>query len=91
MIRRWRATAKALGVAVLAWQVGDALNGGIVHFFLVVGVVVGLFLVVSAAWPGDRASAVIGCAPGSRRRRACSTPPQPAGWSRAATATRGPS
>jgi hypothetical protein len=59
MIRRWRATAMALGVAVLAWQVGNALNGRLVHFFPVIDVVVGLFLVVSAAWPGDRASAVI--------------------------------
>jgi hypothetical protein len=59
MIRRWRATAMALGVAVPAWQVGNALNGTLVHFFLVIDVVVGLFLVVSAAWPGDRASAVI--------------------------------
>jgi hypothetical protein len=34
MIRRRRATAMALGVAVLAWQVGNALNSRLVHLQL---------------------------------------------------------
>jgi hypothetical protein len=34
MIRRWRATTMALGVAVLARQVGNALNSRLAHLQL---------------------------------------------------------
>jgi hypothetical protein len=58
MIPAARLTAALLGLAVLAWQVQNARRGRFVHPFLVADLVLGLFLVASAAWPGRRGPAL---------------------------------
>ncbi|SIN76727.1 hypothetical protein SAMN05444166_0729 [Singulisphaera sp. GP187] len=59
MIRQARATAFGLGLAVLGWQGWNAHQGRFVHAFLVADLVVGLFLVVAAAWPSDRTATAL--------------------------------
>ena len=58
MLRRARTTAAALGLAVLAWQVGNAARGRFVHPFLVADLILGVGLIVASAWPGRRGPAL---------------------------------
>lgn len=53
-----RATAGGLALAVLGWQGVNAASGRFVHPFLIADLVVGVALIVSASWPGDRGPAL---------------------------------
>jgi ABC-type thiamin/hydroxymethylpyrimidine transport system permease subunit len=57
MILPARITAAALGLAVLAWQAVNARNGRFLHPFLVADLIIGLWLVAAALWPGRRGPA----------------------------------
>jgi len=58
MIRIARIVAALLGVAVLAWQVGNAARGRFVHPFLIPDLAIAPGLIVAAAWPADRPAAL---------------------------------
>lgn len=57
-LRSARLTAAATALAVLAWQVGNAVAGRFVHPFVAADLVVAAWLLVAAAWPGRRGTAV---------------------------------
>ncbi|MEO6810457.1 MAG: hypothetical protein ABI353_15185 [Isosphaeraceae bacterium] len=58
MIRLAKATAVLLGLAVLAWQGVNAAQGRGLHPFLIADLVVGVFLIGAAFWPGHRGSSL---------------------------------
>ena len=57
MIRSARATALALGIAVLGWQAWNAWNGRFVHRFLVSDLAASFVLLAAGSWPGERGAA----------------------------------
>ena len=52
MLRHSRINAALVAIAVLGWQVGNAVAGRFVHPFLVADLLVAAWLLAASCWPG---------------------------------------